>query len=68
MAVLKCKMCGGDIEVSEDKTFGTCDSCGSTMTFPKIDDEQKAEAEAYLKKEGLDISSLQKETPALREV
>ena len=42
MAVLKCKMCGGDIEVSEDKTFGTCDSCGSTMTFPKIDDEQRA--------------------------
>lgn len=33
MAVLKCKMCGGDIILSEDKTFGTCDSCGSTMTF-----------------------------------
>ena len=36
--------------------------------MPKIDDEQKAEAEAYLKKAGLDISSLQKETSALREV
>ena len=41
MAVLKCKMCGGDIILSEDKTFGTCDSCGSTMTFPKISDEHK---------------------------
>lgn len=42
MAILKCKMCGGDIELSPDKTFGTCDSCGSTMTFPKVDDEQRA--------------------------
>lgn len=35
-------MCGGDIELSSDKTFGLCDSCGSTTTLPKIDDEQKA--------------------------
>ena len=41
MAILKCKMCGGDIILSEDKTFGTCDSCGSTMTFPKVSDEHK---------------------------
>ena len=41
MAVLKCKMCGGDIILSEDKTFGTCDSCGSTMTFPMVSDEHK---------------------------
>ena len=44
MAIIKCKMCGGDIELSPDKTFGTCDSCGSTMTFPKVDDEQRAAA------------------------
>ena len=42
MAVLKCKMCGGDIELSADKTIGVCDSCGSTTTFPKVDDEQRA--------------------------
>ena len=42
MAILKCKMCGGDIEVTADKQFGICDSCGSTMTFPKIDDERRA--------------------------
>ena len=42
MPILKCKMCGGDIELSADKTFGTCESCGSTMTFPKVDDEQRA--------------------------
>ena len=44
MAIIKCKMCGGDIELSPDRTYGTCDSCGSTMTFPKIDDEQRADA------------------------
>lgn len=41
MAILKCKMCGGDILLNEDKTTGTCDHCGSTMTFPRVSDEQK---------------------------
>ncbi|MCH5270148.1 MAG: TIR domain-containing protein [Lachnospiraceae bacterium] len=40
--ILKCKMCGGDIEVSQDMTIGTCLYCGSTMTLPKIDSEKKA--------------------------
>ena len=44
MTILKCKMCGGDIIVSENQTYGTCDSCGSTMTLPKIDDERRANA------------------------
>ena len=44
MAVIKCKMCGGDIQLAEDKTFGTCEYCGSTMTFPKVTDEQRAAA------------------------
>ena len=42
--IIKCKMCGGDIEISSDKTFGTCEYCGSVMTFPKVDDEQRAAA------------------------
>jgi Alpha-tubulin suppressor and related RCC1 domain-containing proteins len=44
MTILKCKMCGGDIEAFPDAQFGTCDSCGSTMTLPRIDSEQKANA------------------------
>lgn len=44
MAIIKCKMCGGDIELTADKTFGTCEFCGSTMTFPKVDDDQRAAA------------------------
>lgn len=42
MTILKCKMCGGDIIVNENQTYGTCDSCGSTMTLPKIEDERRA--------------------------
>ena len=44
MAVIKCKNCGGDMEISADKTFGTCEYCGSTMTLPKVSDEQRAAA------------------------
>ena len=40
--ILKCKMCGGDIEVSQDMTVGTCLFCGSTMTLPRIDSDKKA--------------------------
>lgn len=41
MAILKCKMCGGDITLNEEKTFGTCKYCGSTMTLPKVSDDQR---------------------------
>ena len=41
MAIIKCKMCGGDIEISADKSFGTCEYCGSTMTLPKTGDDQR---------------------------
>lgn len=40
MALLKCKMCGGDIDAAANQTYGTCDHCGSTMTLPKATDEQ----------------------------
>ncbi len=39
MGILKCKMCGGDIRLWEDRTCGTCDCCGSAMTFPRVKDE-----------------------------
>ena len=44
MAVIKCKVCGGSIDLLSDKTIGVCDYCGSMITFPKIDDEQRAAA------------------------
>jgi len=42
MTLLKCKMCGGEIQAIENQAYGTCDSCGSTMTLPSISDERKA--------------------------
>jgi len=42
MAVLKCKMCGGDIEALTGQTYGTCNHCGTTSTLPKAADEQIA--------------------------
>lgn len=44
MTVISCKMCGGDMELLEDMTHGRCQHCGSIMTLPKIDDEQRASA------------------------
>ena len=44
MAIIKCKICGGDIELTADKTFGTCEYCGNTMTLPRVDDDQRAAA------------------------
>ena len=37
--IIKCKMCGGDIEFTPGATYGTCEYCGSTSTIPKADDE-----------------------------
>lgn len=39
--IIKCKMCGGDIEFVPGATFGICEYCGSTSTIPKADDESK---------------------------
>ena len=33
-------MCGGDIQAAEEAAFGTCDSCGTTATLPKANDEK----------------------------
>ena len=39
--IIKCKMCGGDIQFTPGATYGTCEYCGSTSTIPKADDESK---------------------------
>ena len=39
MTVLKCKMCGGDLEISSDSTIATCEYCGTKQVVPKITDE-----------------------------
>ena len=41
MAVFKCKMCGGDLEVQEKATVSECAYCGTKQTVPSSDDEKK---------------------------
>ena len=44
MAIINCKNCGGKIELSSDKTYATCEYCGSIMTLPRVSDEQRLAA------------------------
>lgn len=39
MAIYKCKMCGGELSVSEGNTVIECDFCGTAQTVPSAKDE-----------------------------
>lgn len=41
MAVIKCKMCGGDLMLLPDATVAECEYCGSRQTVPTADNEKK---------------------------
>ncbi len=41
MAVIKCKMCGGDVEPVPGKSWGKCTSCDSTVTLPKDSSDRR---------------------------
>ena len=41
MAVLKCKMCGGDLVLNSDSTIAECEFCGTQQTVPTADNEKK---------------------------
>lgn len=43
MAVFKCKMCGGDLQVEPGKTTGICDYCGTQQTLPRLNDDRRAQ-------------------------
>lgn len=42
MAIFKCKMCGGTLEINNNETVAVCEYCGTKQTLPKLDDERKA--------------------------
>ena len=42
MAIFKCKMCGGDLEVNAGESVITCDYCGAQQTLPRLDNEKRA--------------------------
>lgn len=39
MAIFKCKMCGGSLELNGDSGVATCEYCGSVQTLPKKNDD-----------------------------
>ena len=41
MAIIRCKMCGGELTLSEGQSVAECEYCGSMQTVPKADDEKK---------------------------
>ena len=41
MAIIKCKMCGGDLIWIDGASTAECESCGTVQTVPKVDDEKK---------------------------
>ena len=41
MAIIKCKMCGGALNITERSTVAECEYCGTTQTVPTADSEKK---------------------------
>ena len=41
MAIIRCKMCGGDLEIEAGVTICECEYCGSKQTIPTVDNEKK---------------------------
>ncbi len=41
MALFKCKMCGGTLEINSE-TVATCEYCGTQQTLPKLSDDRRA--------------------------
>ena len=41
MAVIKCKMCGGNLKLVEGSTVCECEYCGTKQTVPSVDNEKK---------------------------
>lgn len=42
MAIFKCKMCGGDLEIVNSISVAECQYCGTQQTLPRLDDEKRA--------------------------
>ena len=42
MAIFKCKICGGTLNIDGTQSVAVCEYCGTKQTLPKLDDERKA--------------------------
>ncbi len=43
MAIIQCKICGGEIEIPSELTCGECPYCNSVTTFPKQTSDKKVQ-------------------------
>ncbi len=41
MAILKCKMCSGTLDISDNSGIAVCQYCGTKQTIPHLDDEKR---------------------------
>ena len=41
MAIYKCKMCGGSLDITEGQSVYECEYCGTKQTLPRLDDEKR---------------------------
>ncbi|MBO4863568.1 MAG: TIR domain-containing protein [Eubacterium sp.] len=41
MTILKCKMCGGELNIFSESSVCECEYCGSKQTIPNTDDEKR---------------------------
>ena len=39
--IIKCKMCGGDLIITEGSSVCECEYCGTKQTVPTADNEKK---------------------------
>lgn len=42
MALFKCKMCGGTLEIKNKESVAVCEYCGTKQTIPMLDDDRRA--------------------------
>ena len=43
MAVFKCKMCGGALEINSGDTVAVCEYCNTKQPLPRLDDEKRTQ-------------------------
>ena len=41
MAIFRCKMCGGALEIQDTQSIATCEYCGTQQTLPRLVDDRK---------------------------
>lgn len=39
--IIKCKICGGDLEIQQSSEIAICEYCGTKQTLPKLSDEKR---------------------------